>query len=64
MDGGLVTVLVVLDILVEVAGGVDGKDIAKACIVVEWVAVYGIRWLFGREKEDGTCFRIGVVGSS
>jgi hypothetical protein len=43
MNSGLVTVLIVLNVFVEVARGVDGEDIAKACMVVERVAVYCVR---------------------
>jgi hypothetical protein len=60
--GGLVTVLKVLNVLGEVAGRVDRKDIAEACIVVERIAVHGVGWLLCREKEDGAGLGVGVIG--
>jgi hypothetical protein len=59
---GLVAVLVVLDVLDEMARVVDGEEIAVAGVVVEGVAVYGVRGLLGREEEDCAGLGRGVVG--
>jgi hypothetical protein len=59
MDAGIRLVRVVLDIFLEsLCGRVGGEDSAVASVVVERVAVDGIRRLVRCEKEDGT----GVCG--
>ena len=45
MDGGLITVLEVLDVFLDVTGGVDREDVAVASVVVEGVAVNCVRGL-------------------
>lgn len=62
VDGGLVAVFVVLNVLDEVPGGVDGEDVAVAGVVVEGVAVDGVRGLLGWEEEDGAGLCRGIVG--
>lgn len=46
MNRRLLTVLVILDVLVQFAVLVDGEDVAKACVLVERVSVNTIRRLF------------------
>jgi hypothetical protein len=47
MDGRLFAIFVVLNILVEFAVLIDGKDIAVARMLVEWIAIDAVGWLFG-----------------
>ena len=61
VDRGLVAVFEVLNVLLDVSRLVDREEVAMAGEVVERVAVYGIRRLFGRQKEDGTRFCVCVV---
>lgn len=49
VDCGLFAVLVVLYVFLDVAGRVDGEDVAVARIVVEGIAIYGVRWFLRRE---------------
>lgn len=61
MNGGLFAILVVLNILLDMAGWVDGEDVSVASIIIEWVAVDCIgRFLCGKE-EDGASFGVGIV---
>jgi hypothetical protein len=61
VDCGFVAVLEILDILLDVSRGVDGEDVAITSIIIEWVAVYSIRRLFGGKEEDGARFCVGIA---
>ena len=61
MNSRLVAVLEVLDVLLEMAQGVDREDVAVPGIVVEGVTVYGIWGLLRGQEEDGAGFGVGVV---
>jgi hypothetical protein len=61
MNGGLRTVLVVLDVLGQGARGRSGEDVAEARVLVEGVAVDAVGGLLGGEDEDGARARVGVV---
>jgi hypothetical protein len=61
VDGGLVTVLKVLDVFFDVTGGVDREDVAVAGVVVEGVAVDSVRGLLCGQEKYGTGFGIGVI---
>lgn len=63
VDGRLLAVLVVLDVLLHGARLVDGEDVAIAGVVIEGVAVHGIGSLLRGEVEDGACLGVGVVRS-
>jgi hypothetical protein len=52
-----------LDVGLELARVGDGEDVAVAGVVVEGVGIDGIRWLLGREEEDGARVGLGTVGS-
>ena len=62
VDPGVGLVLVVLCVGFEGAGGGDGEDGAVAGVVVEGVAVHGVRCLSGGKQEDGACVGIGRCG--
>jgi hypothetical protein len=47
VDGRLFAVLVVLDILLDVTGGIDGEDVSVARVVVERVAIHVVRRFLG-----------------
>lgn len=60
VDAGVRVILVVLDVPVEPAVGVDGEDVAVAGVVVEGVSVDVVRGLLSGEHEDGSCIGISV----
>jgi hypothetical protein len=61
MDGSLVAVLKVLDVFFDMSRGVDRKDVAVAGIVIERIAVYGVRRLLSGKEEDGACLCVGII---
>ena len=61
MDGCLVTVIVVLDVLLEAAFTVYGEDVAISGVVVERVAVYMMRSLFGGQQKDCASLCVCIV---
>jgi hypothetical protein len=61
MDGGLVTVLKVLDVFFDVTRGVDREDVAVASVVVEGIAINCVRGLLCGQEEYGAGFGIGVI---
>jgi hypothetical protein len=61
VNRSLVAVLEVLDILFDVARRVDREDVPVASIVVERVAVYGVRRLLSGEEKDGARLRVGII---
>ena len=61
VNRGLVAVLEVLDVLLDMAFGIDREDVAVASIVVERVAVYGVWRLLGGKEEDRTRLSVGII---
>lgn len=58
MDGRFGSILVVLNVVVQVASRIDGKDVTMSGVVIERVAV-DIEWrLFSSKKKDGTSFGV------
>lgn len=57
----LFAVLEVLDVLLDVARGVDREDISVASIVVEWIAIHVVRSFLAGKEEYGACLGVGVV---
>jgi hypothetical protein len=64
MDGRLFAIFVVLNILVEFAVLIDGKDIAVARMLVEWIAIDAVGWLFGCQNKYRSGPGVGTLGSS
>ena len=62
VDGSVVLIRVVLDIVFQTSLVVDGKDIAVPGEIVKRVAVDVVRRFVGGEYEDGTGFRVNIVG--
>ena len=54
MDASVGLVGIVLGIGLQGAGCADREDVAEAGMLVEGVAIHGVRWLLGGEEEDGT----------
>lgn len=63
VDCSLVTIFVVLYVLFDVAGGVYGKDVSEACMVVEGVAVDVVGGLLAGEEEYRASLGVGVICS-
>lgn len=61
MNRRLVAVFVILNVLLDVTRWVDREDVAVASVVVEWVAVHGIRRLLGGKKENSARLCVGIV---
>lgn len=62
MDGGVLLVGVVLNILLQTTLFVDREHIAVACEVVEWVTVDIVWRLVGSENKNCTSLSVGVIG--
>jgi hypothetical protein len=63
VDCSLVAVLVILNVLFHATRGVDGEDVAVAGMIVERVAIHGIRRRLCRKEEDGARLGVCVVCS-
>ena len=63
VDARVLLVFVVLNVLLERAGGGDREDVAIAGELVEGVGVDGVGRLLGGEQEDGARVGVGVVGT-
>mgnify|MGYP006877403244 CR=1 FL=1 len=61
MDRRLVAILEVLNILLDVARGIDREDIPVAGIIVEGVAVHIIRRLLAGKEKYGARLRVCIV---
>jgi hypothetical protein len=61
VDCSLVAVLKILDVFLEVAGGVDGEYVTVTGIVVEGVAVYCVWGLLRRKEEDGAGLGVRII---
>lgn len=62
VNGGVVLVGIVLDVLLQTAGLVDGEDIPVAREIVERVAVDVVGRLVGGEDKDGASLGVSIVG--
>lgn len=64
MDAGVCLVLVVLDVFVDCAVGVNGEDVAVEGMVVEGVSVDAVWWFLGGEEKDCSSVCVGGCGFS
>lgn len=62
VDAARLLVGVVLDILVQAAGGGHGEDVAVAGVVVEGGPIHVVRGLLCRQHEDGAGVGVGACG--
>lgn len=62
VDCCLFAVFEVLDVLLDMARGVDREDIPVTSIVVERIAIHVVRRFLAGKEEYGACLRVGVVG--
>lgn len=62
VDGGVVLVRVVLDVLFQAAFLVNREDVSVACKVVERVAIDVVGRLVGSKNKDGTSLGSSIVG--
>lgn len=58
MNSGLRLIFVVLNILVDCTGGIDGEDISMTSMVVERITVHAVRCFLRGQDEDGPCLCI------
>jgi hypothetical protein len=61
VDCSLVAVFKVLDVFLDVTGGIDGENVTVTGIVVEGVAVYSVWGLLRRKEEDGTGLGVRII---
>jgi len=62
VDGGFVTVLVVLDVFLQSALLVYGKDVAISSVVVKRVAIDVVWRLLRWKQKDGSRLCVDVIG--
>lgn len=63
MDGSLVAIFEILDVLLDVSRVVDREEVTIAGEVIERITVYSIRRLFRGKEEDGARFCVSIVRS-